>query len=114
MWASLALGRPSVLKGRRLPALFLRCPPLKVRRAAERTESEPYTTEPSIQAVMELVCWRGLSTEVAVVESYCERLSGMICVPVLKGSNEGSPVGTEMLNGSAGEALWVRSRSWSR
>src|SRR5262245_66646448 len=67
-----------------------------------------------MKAVIELSCWRGLLVLVPVAESEAERLSGMTWVPVLLGSKNGSPVGTETLNGWLGEAAPVRSRSWSR
>src|SRR4051794_19515431 len=70
--------------------------------------------DPSIQAVIWLICWRGLLVLVPVVGSYAERDNGITCVPVPLGSKDGSPVGTGTLNTSAGLALPVRSRSWSR
>src|SRR2546425_484645 len=54
--------------------------------------------EPSSQAVMVFTCCRGLAVEVPVAGSYPERVSGITCVPVLFGSNDGSPAGTGMLN----------------
>ncbi len=62
---------------------------------------------------MSLGCCRGLVVLVPVPATCSERLNGMICVPVPFGSKNGSPVGTEMSNGSRGLAPVVRSMSWS-
>ncbi len=67
-----------------------------------------------MKAVIELTCCRTLFTPVPVAESYCERVRPIVCVPVPFGSNQASPVGTAMLNFSAGVPVFVRSTSWSR
>ena len=63
-----SLGRPLVLKGRKRPELEVLSLPVPsfVRSALVRLQSEPYTLEASMKAVIVLICSRGLSRPVPV------------------------------------------------
>ena len=67
-----------------------------------------------MNAVMALICSRGLSGAVPVPESTAERLKAMERRPLLKGSKTGSPRGMGMRRVSPGLASGVRLMSWSR
>src|SRR3954454_2266987 len=92
-------------------AVDLSCPPDNVRSHDARTASEPYTIDPSKNEVIVLICWAGLAGLVPVVGSIAERPTGMTCVPLFVGSNDGSPSGTGMLNEIGGAADFRKSMS---